>query len=791
MELLPDVRYALRAIGRRPTFALAAVVTLALGVGANAAVFRVAWQTMLKPLPYPQPARLVRVWEEYARNGRSVTNTVAPGNFVDWQRGTHSFEAFAAYTALRSTLNLTGEGEPRQVDVRYVTNAYFRVFGVAPLTGRALADADMSEGTAPVVLSEHLWREAFGGDHGIVGRTIVLSGQAHPVAGVMPQAFGVAAGPTVDVWIGMALSPAEAQNRGAHYLGIVARLEPAATIDSAIADVRAVARRDSTIYPSTNRDTSATVTSIEAERGGTLRSAVGLLAGAAFVVLLVACANLASLEVAQGLDRAREFGIRTALGASRARLTGQLVIEGGIIAAMGAAAGLAMSSWILRAIARVAPASLTSGSAPDIDIAAIAAAAGLACVSVAMFAALPAWRAAGRAARWMHGRATTSDRRTAAVRTALVTVQLALAIMLLVAGALLVTSLARVLRIDPGFDPSGVVAFDVSAPRDFDARHRLFQDVFHQVEGIPGTTGVCGINAAPFDETFNMTYVPEGQTRPVGAFPRTVTSGCFDVLRLQLLAGRLFSDHETARVGIVTEGFARRAWPDGQAVGRRVHLGVFDGALIEIVGVVADSHQRSLETAPYPQFYEVESAAAAFPPSGVLVRTALPPTSIFNAVRTAVRRVDPDQPVARLRRLDDAVGSSLAERRFNLWLFAAFGAIALALASVGIYGLSAHLVARRRAEIGIRLALGAAPADVVRLVLRRAWLAVTLGIAAGLVGAFAVSGLLRHLLFALSPTEPVIYGGTAFVLGMIAMFAAWIPARRAARVDPAGVLRDV
>ncbi len=317
--LLRDIRYALRGLRRQPGFAVAAVLTLALGIGGNAAVFRVAWQVILKPLPYPHADRLVRVWEAYRRSSGELTNTVAPGNFVDWQRDTHVFEAFAAYNGLRSTVDLVGAGDPAQLDVRTVTADYFSVFRMAPLMGRTLGPADAHLDVSTAVLSEGLWRQRFGGDPHVLGRTIQLSGDPYTVVGVMPAAFGVAAGSTIDAWLRMEISPGEAANHGGHYFGIVARLRPSVTVDQAIADVKAAARRDSLLFPDSNKDTSATVVTLDAERGGTLRSAFVLLAGAAGFVLLIACANLASLQMARGLARAREFGIRAALGASRSR----------------------------------------------------------------------------------------------------------------------------------------------------------------------------------------------------------------------------------------------------------------------------------------------------------------------------------------------------------------------------------------------------------------------------------------------------------------------------------------
>ena len=339
--LAHDVRYAVRGLRQNPGFTCAAVLTLALGVGANAAVFRVAWQVILKPLPYPNPDRLVHVWEALraaaARCERTCSHS--EGNFADWQRDTHSFDNVAAYTALRSTLDLTGVGDPVQLDTRYVTAEFFLVFNAAPRLGRVFTTADLQGDSAPVVLSEHAWRLYFGGDGSVVGRRIRLGGVEHPVVGVMPEDFGVSAGVLTDVWMALELSAASRANHGAHYLGAVARLKPGVPMTSAIADVQSTALRTRAAFPATNKETSATITALDDERGG-LRPAVALLSGAAGFVLLIACANLASLQLARGRARAREFGIRTALGASRARLVAQLLVESLVLATLGAAAGL-------------------------------------------------------------------------------------------------------------------------------------------------------------------------------------------------------------------------------------------------------------------------------------------------------------------------------------------------------------------------------------------------------------------------------------------------------------------
>ena len=790
--MLRELRYGLRLIWRQPGFALAAILTLALGLGANAAIFTVAWQLMLRPLPYPASDRLVEVWETTDKTNPANINPVAPAFYHQWLGDTEIFDSIAAYSYFQSTANLTGGGEPEQIVMRSVTGAYFRVFEMAPLLGRPLDDRDAERGSTSVVLSEGLWRRRFGADSQIVGRTIRLFDGERQVVGVMPAAFESAAG-RVDAWSGLGFTPEQAQTGLAHYLGVVGRLKPGVTIEGAERRVAADTERLVPRFPVLSQKLSARLRSVEAQRGGALREGVLSLIGAAGLVLLIACANLASLQLARSVTRSREFGIRAAIGASRARLVRQVLIESLVLAAIGAAVGWLASSLLLRALASMAPASirLAAESGPDLVVALYTIA--LALVAALLFAIAPAWRASGRATRWLRQRATTGDRQTTAARSALVCGQVALAVVLLVGASLLVSSLARVLDVSPGFDPEGALAFDLniySSRFDSDVKRIAFYDEVAEALGaLPGVTGACATSAVPFDgDPVTMTYVPEGDTRLISALPRTIEGDCFSLLKLQLRRGRVFAAREPSRVAIVTESFAASAWPGQDPVGRKLHVGVPDGELIEVVGVVSDSLQRSLERAAYPQVYEHARDNMPFRPTSMLVRSSVPPDTLFAAVRGAVRRIDPDQPVARLRTLDAIVSQTTSPRRFNLALLGGFAVVAFVLAVVGIVGLQHETVAQRRSELGIRLALGATTSSVVRLVLARALASVAIGLALGLGGAWLASRLLTQQLYGVRATDPATYAGVAIGLGAAAVLAAWLPARRAAQVDPTTVL---
>jgi putative ABC transport system permease protein len=791
--MLRDLRYGLRLIRRQPAFALAAILTLALGLGANTAIFTVAWQLMLKPLPYPHADRLVEVWETYDKTSPPNINPVAPVFYHRWLRDADAFDALAAYSYFQPSASLTGTGEPEQLVMRNVTGAYFRVFEMTPLLGRVLAEPDTVVGNRNVVLSEGLWRRRFGADPAIVGREIRLFDESRVVVGVMPARFETSAG-RVDLWSGLSFTPAQMETGLAHYLGVVGRLKPGVKVDDAGRRVAAITERLAPQFPVLDKKLSGRVRAVDAQRGGVLREGVFNLVGAAALVLLIACANLASLQLARGVARSREFGIRAAIGASRGRLVRQVVVESLVLATIGAFVGLLMSSLLLRVLSGVAPATIRLAAESGVDTAVVLYALGLAMVAALFFAFAPAWRASTRAIDWLRQRMDSGDKRATFARSLLVGGQVALAVVLLVGASLLITSLGRVLNVSPGFDPSGTLAFDLSlfsSRFDSEPKRIAFMDqVAETVRALPGVTGACAMNGIPFDtDAATMTYVPDGETRLLPAFPRTIEGDCFSVLKLQLLRGRLLAAREPTRVAVVSESLAGSAWPGQDPLGRKLRFGVPEGAVIEVVGVVNDSLQRSLDRRSLPQVYEV-AREDGFRPTSMLVRSNVLPESLFAAVRQAVRRVDPDQPVARLRTLSAIVDQTTSPRRFNLMLLGGFAMVAFVLAVVGIVGLEQETVAERRTEIGIRLALGATAGSVVRLVLTRAVVSVGAGLAIGVCGAWLASRLLQQQLFGVSATDPGTYTVVAAGLAAAALVAAWLPARRAARIDPTTTLRS-
>ncbi len=792
-----DVRQGLRLAVKYPGFSLAAILTLALGIGANTAIFTVAWRVLLEPLPFPDQHRLVQVWTTDKATGG--TNTVSPGSFHDWVGESRSFEALAAYSYFFSQGgNLTGEGEPEQLRLRNVTADYFRVFGMQPLAGRTLTQDDIDSAAPVIVLAEGLWRRRFAGDVSVVGRTVRLDDGAYTVVGVMPADFDHGTVP-LDGWLPLGFSPQTREARLAFYLAVVGRLRPDVTLDQARGDVAAIAERAGARHPEIGQqlstELSATVRPLREEIAGGLRPALLVLVGAALLVLLMACANLTSLQLARASGRSRELAVRAAVGATRGRLLRQLVTESLVVALVAGGVGLLLGLWALDVIGTFAPASLARAVAAGADRVVVACTLVLSLVSGCVFAVAPAWRAVQWAtADKLRGRGTTTDRGAARARSVLVAAEVALALVLMVGAGLLIASLARVMRVNPGFDPANVLTMEVRLPASrYDSPERrtaFFDDVSERLRAVPGVTEVCAINEIPLAAEGSMTYVPEGTNQLVSAHPRTASAGCFDVLRIPLLQGRLFAEREQLPVAIVSEDFARRAWPGEDPVGRRIHQGTRGGELLDVIGVVGEARQTSLEGGISGQVYRASSQTDVFAPGKLLVRTHVPPASVAGAARQAIHAVDPAQPVAGVRTLDDILERSLSRRRFDLALLGSFAVVAFVLAAIGIYGLLSQVVSQRTQEIGVRMVLGARRGAVIRLILGTALRAVGAGVALGLAGAWAASRLLQSLVFEVSTSDPAVYVGMALALVAVAACAAWLPARRAARVDPMVALRS-
>ena len=790
--MLADVRYALRALRAHPGFTVAAILTLALGIGANTAIFSVAWQVLLKPLPFPDEDRLVVVWQTYGKDARH--NLATPGNYRDWRDDNRAFQSVAAWSRYTQQVNLTGGSEPQALEVANLSGNYFGTLGIGAVLGRTLLPADgAGENAASVlVLSESAWRAKFGADPAVVGRTVGVNGERYEIVGVVPDTTGIGS-VTADAWAPMAFDGEFGRQRQAFFLGVIGRLRAGVTLAQADEDVRRVSGLSAAASPSTNRDLSGTVVGLRQQLTAAVRPAVLMLAAGAALVLLIACANMAGLQLARHTARRRELAMRSALGASRARIIRELAIEGLLLAAIAAYAGLMLGAWALATLSHFVPPTLARGVAvrPDLIVAAYTVL--LAVVTGVAVSAVPAMRATGGpAAAGLGGRSDLAANQGAGIRTILVGAEVAMALVLLIGAGLLITSLLNVLRVNPGFDFSGGVVVDLVLPNvdypDAPAKAAFFDRAMAAIRSVPGVEGVCAVSKAPLDgQHGGMTFVPDGERRLVGATPTTVSPQCMDVLRIPVTRGRMFRADEPA-AALVSESMARELFKGGDPLGRRIHVGLPTGPVFTIVGVTRDIRAISLESG-YPNQVWLTYHDAFFDPRQLLVRASVPPAALIPVIRDRVRALDPRLPVSTARTMDDLRDSLVAERRFNMQLLVEFGVVAVLLCALGIYGLLAQVVGYRTAEIGVRLALGARPGQVVRQVLGSTAAAVLCGAAAGTLTAWLLSRAMQRFLFRVAPASPMIYGASILLIFCVALFAAWAPARRASRLDPIIALR--
>ena len=801
--LLQDVRYALRSLRRSPGFAAAAIATLALGIGANAAVFSLVRSVLLRPLPFPAPDSLVSIAEANSRKGWSAMPASAP-NFLDWEAGARSFSSMGAYTT--GPIALTGRGEPEQLSATWVTAGFFPTLGVGPELGRAFDSAETVRGhDRVVVLSHGLWMRRFGGDPSTVGSSVRIDGEPFTVLGVMPPSFRFPE-EGADAWVPLAFGPEVATQRGAHYLEVVARRRPGVAEDGAAAELHAIADRLRVAYPRTNEGTTAVVRRLSDTLVGEVRPALLMLLAAVGLVTLIACANVANLLLIRASRRSSEIAVRTALGASRARLTRQLLTESLVLASAGAAAGLALAAVSLDLIVRLAPADVPRLSEVRIDGGVLAFTALWTLAAALVFGLAPALAAvkAGpmRSLRsW--GSDAASGRGPVRLRRLLVAAQVAVALVLLVGAGLLVKSLARLSSVDPGFRAEQVLAFDLTLPEaryPNEARQGEFaRELLSRVRALPGAQSAAAVFGLPltglsFSSSMRIGNAPEGADEP-SAQLRVASDDYFRTLGIPLVAGRLFGPGDAyggPHAILASQAAARRFWPAGDAVGQHVRFGARPGTTRiegEIVGIVGDVRDAELGVGPRPEFYAsmAQAPVAAF---HVAIRTSGRPGALADPVRAAVHGLDPEIVVNGLSSLGEIVSRSVARPRFTTRLLLLFAVMALTLSAVGIYGVIAFAVSQRTREIGIRMALGADRRAVRGLVMRDGLRLTLAGLGLGLAGAFAATRLLAGFLYEVRPADLATHLIVTLILLGVALAACWIPARRASRVEPMAALRS-
>jgi putative ABC transport system permease protein len=794
-----DIVFALRMLRKAPGFTLAAVLATALGIGANGAIFTVVKQVLLQPLPYPDAGRLVDV-NEYAR-GRATA--VSPPNFMDWRAGNQTLEALSVYGEY--VLTLGGGAEPVRVSAGLVDARIADVMRVPPLVGRAFTEDDMRPGGRRVVLLGHdVWQRAYGGDRAIVSQQLTLEGEPYEIVGVMPPGYRFP--DDSEIWIPLRFAPEDLRDaqRGAHYLNAVGRLKPGVTAAQASADLDRIEQAIVKQYPDKVEGYSvAAVPLLESMVGGVQRPLLILLGAVAFV-LLIACVNVSNLLLARATTRTGEIAVRAALGAGRGRLVRQLLAESIVLSLAGGAAGLILASWGVRALIAVAPADLPRADAIQMDATVLAFGIALSVVAGIVFGMAPAIVASRpdlsiflKDVRRDGGSGGARRR----LRGVLVTAQVALALVLLAGAGLAIRSFDRLTSVDPGFRTANVLTFRVSLPEatypTLASYDQFFRDYTGRIQRMPGVIAAGAVSFAPvtrsgFGGSFTIYGRPEGDDEG-NAQVRSVTPGYFEALSIPLRAGRLVTAQDTAaaaRVALVSESAARRFWPGENPVGRqlRVHVNESVRQPRQIVGVVGDVRTRGMELEPVPVIYVPHSQ---YGPESmtVVVRTAGDPMAAVPQVKAALKDAAPGVAFSRARTMEDVVSASVAEPRFRTLLLAIFAAVSLALAAVGLYGVVAFSVNQRRAELGLRIALGADPGDVLRLVLREGMLPVAAGILMGLGGAALLARVMRTLLFGVDAFDPATFALVAILLATIALAACYIPARRATRVDPAGTLR--
>lgn len=788
--LLQDLRYALRTLRRSPGFTIVAVLTLALGIGANTAIFSMVDPILLRPLPYAEPERLVVLGD------RQPTEYHLPASlpeFMEWRDQSRTVEQVSAI--FERAMSYTGGSTPEQVEVAMVAEGYFDLFGVRPLAGRGLAAEDHREGAPPAaVLSYGFWQR-MGGDHAVIGSTLPLDGRLYTVLGVMPS-NAPSVGESVAAWI--ALEPsAPWRERGTHYLRVLGRLRPGVSFDAARAELAELGQR---LGEQHGTGHGITLTRLRDDLFGDLRPAMLILFGAVGFVLLIALANVAGLVQARMLGRTHEFAVRSALGANRTRLIRLALAESLLLAAIGGTVGSLLALWGTEILASLSSTFVPFGGQIRVDGRALAFTLLLTLGVGVLLGLAPAWQhsRAGLAAS-LRGTRGTSTR--LGVRSLLTTAEIALALLLLVGAGLTVRSFVRLAQVDPGFEAENSLTLRVALPA---ARYAegwrqsdFFQALLERVAHLPGVERVAAARKLPLAAGGPMTGDFQIEGRP--PFPaeeapaaeiNMVSAGYFETMRVQLVSGRTFTAEDRAgarNVVIINETMARRYWPDEDPIGKRISIYTGQGWQ-EIVGVVRDVKVEGLNGGPALQTY---LPYLQTPVSGMslVVRTHDDPTALAAAVRAEVAALDSELPVTSVRTLEQVSSSSIRQQRLPAVALGTFAALALLLAAIGVYGVLAHLVCQRTHEIGIRMALGAAPGDVLRTVLGQGMRMAALGIAIGTLGALAAGRLLAGLLFGVRATDPVTFVGGAAALALVALLACWIPARRAMRVDPQVALR--
>ncbi|PYT91528.1 MAG: hypothetical protein DMG36_17980 [Acidobacteria bacterium] len=808
-RLLQDIRYSARTLLKHPGFAAVAVLTLALGIGANTAIFSVVENVLLRPLPYPQPGNIVQIWNTYPP--QVPRGALSPGDYADWRRQNASFSEMGGYAQISQGFNLTGEGEPQRVLGSYASAGLFPMLGIRLAAGRYFLPEEDRAGSSPVVMLSHrLWQSRFGGDPRVVGRTITLDNQGYAVAGVLPADFRLLRWP--DLWMPVGQFGDDLTEHIHHAFNAVARLKPGVTMAQAQDEMKRLNEQETIKYPDSHKFFGVLVEPMEDSSVAKLRSILLVLSGAVGLVLLIACANIVNLLLVRNSGREREVALRTALGASSWQLSRQLLTESMLLSLAGGALGLFLAVAGLRALMAFVPADLGVLRESGLNGKVLAFTAAV-CLATGMICGLlPALRTlrANLAGTLKQGSKGTSGPRRHRTHNALVISEIAMALVPLIGAGLLLRSFQHLLQVDPGFRVDHILTMDVEqAALPFTQASKFsqedwihlqqkqslqFEQITEQIRALPGVRDAGGIDDLPLSNEFRQAsrFVIEGQPVPnAGARPivqfRTVSLSYFSTVGIPLREGRFFTEDDwKIPRAVINETMARRFWPKGDALGKRINLCSLDPkpCWSTIIGVAGNVHQFGLDGEPTFDVY----FAGGWTPH-VVVRTATDPVALATAVTGVIHKVNPNLPVTHVTTMDELLTDSISPRRFSAMLVGIFAMLAVVLAAVGIYGVMSYTVSQRTQEIGVRLALGAQTADVRGMILAQTIKLTVLGVAIGLAGAFVVARFLTSLLFGVGTHDPVTFFGVALLLILVAVVAAYVPARRAMRVDPIVALR--
>ena len=798
--MLEDVRHAFRVLRANPGVSSAALAALALGIGASTVIFSLMDAVVFRPLPYPQPDRLMTV--AATERGRSM-NTSWP-MFRDWQTQTRTFERLAAYTGGSATL--TGAGEPVRLDAANVTPEMFVVLGISPMVGT------LDSTTQTAVISYGFWARRFGGDHRVLGQTLILGGKPYSLAGVLPNNFRFPRWAMIeepDVYLPLMPNP----SRRTHYLRAIGRLKPGVTLAQARADMDAISAAIERDDPRENRGEGASVTPLSEDlRSGTHRTLTAFTL-AVVIVLIIACVNVSNLLLSQGARRQREIAIRAALGASRRRLIKQFLVESLVLSVCGGAAGVLLALWGMPLLVVAVPAHSAISTRVEmggvgLNWTVLGFAIGLSAITALLFGLLPAWRASfcpmgpDRSAASLGSRSVRGGR----VRGFLVAAEVGLSLILLTSAGLLINSLLRLLSVDPGFNTRNLLTIDVELPEskyaEVEQRAEFVRNALARLESIPGVRSAAAINAMPLTKSsaWNSFNLP-GSSEELGqAGFRAVTPGYFEAMEIPLIRGRLPTRGDTS-VGVVNQAMVRRYWPSGDPIGKVIETSRvvrmetphgwtmrFIPEQFRVVGVVGDVRHLALDDEPQPEMFLLY-AQMATSDFTFLLRSSLAPAALARAARIEIWAVDRDQPLAAVRTMDQLISEDVAGRRFVMLLLIVFAVTAVALAASGIFAVVAHSVSQRAREIAIRMALGADQASIVRTMVRQTFVWIGTGLLAGTAGALIAGRFLASYLYSVQPRDPATLATAVAALAALALLAAFIPARSAARVDPATTLQ--